>query len=207
MWQFFDEIDLHRARRIREISTLKVLCSYHSPTVLSNVLKKSFIVGCYGHWEGFYNECVDAFVSAAIKQNLEVKDVSWSLMVGVFESDLRSVKDRNHSRESHVELIESLRTKSGSKFDRFDRTCIKSRSNLNFETIRKNFNLLDVDCSGFERFRLKIDRELVGWRHSIAHGDEIDMSLVDIKTHADLTSELLILVSNLTQQKMLSIWR
>jgi HEPN superfamily RiboL-PSP-like protein len=54
-----------------------------------------------------------------------------------------------------------------------------------------------------QRFRLKLDKELVQWRHSVAHGDQPDLSTLDISDHIDFASHLLLVLADEFQAAML----
>lgn len=78
-----------------------------------------------------------------------------------------------------------------------------SRSNLDFSRLSSNFILLDFDISSLQKFKIKIDKELVGWRHGVAHGNPPDLDAVNVGTHIELASELMMIVSGLFQEEIL----
>lgn len=80
---------------------------------------------------------------------------------------------------------------------------IEARSNLNFDRLSENFELLSFDLNTLQRFRIRLDRELVGWRHGVAHGDPPDLSTLDINNHVDFTANLLLALADSFQSGML----
>jgi len=131
-----------------------------------------------------------------------VREIDWMLLLGAFHTDLESLKDRHHSDAARMEFVGNLRTLLECGFDKFDGRVIAAKSNLDFACLSQNYNLLNFDLAPMQRFRNRIDKELVKWRHSVAHGDPPDLSAVDISDHVDFTAGLLIVLSDTFQQEM-----
>ncbi|MBA3727462.1 MAG: hypothetical protein H0W86_13775 [Armatimonadetes bacterium] len=89
------------------------------------------------------------------------------------------------------------------RFDTFDSTIIEARSNLNFECLSQNYSVMNFDLTSIQKFRNRLDKELVGWRHGVAHGDQPDLTSLDIADHVDFTAELLIVIADHFQYAML----
>ncbi|WKT60038.1 MAE_28990/MAE_18760 family HEPN-like nuclease [Microbulbifer thermotolerans] len=195
-------IDTERLRRARELSELKVRMTEMEGASKYGVNSKALIVLSYAHWEGFYNECVTYYIEALKEADKKVRDTSWLLLIGVLRPDLQRLRDRNHSSSAEIEFVERLRSLLDSDFNNFDNMSIRSRSNLNFATLKNNFNILGFDISPFQRWRIKIDKELVGWRHSVAHGDEPDLSSVDLHRHVQFTQDMLLLLADTFQNDL-----
>jgi len=77
-------------------------------------------------------------------------------------------------------------------------------SNLDFERISFTYQLMSFDLTPFQRHRIRLDKELVGWRHSVAHGDTPNLSGMDIADHVDFTSRLLIPIADSFQYAILA---
>lgn len=54
-----------------------------------------------------------------------------------------------------------------------------------------------------QRMRNRLDKELVGWRHAVAHGDSPDLTEFDVQDHIEFTSSLLMLIADQFQFAML----
>lgn len=48
-----------------------------------------------------------------------------------------------------------------------------------------------------------MDKELVGWRHGVAHGNAPELTELDVDSHADFAADLLLLVSDTFQEAIL----
>ncbi len=62
---------------------------------------------------------------------------------------------------------------------------------------------MNFDLTSIQKFRNRLDKELVGWRHGVAHGDQPDLTSLDIADHVDFTAELLIVIADHFQYAML----
>lgn len=78
-----------------------------------------------------------------------------------------------------------------------------ARSNLDFSKLSSNFLVLALDIAPFQVSRLRIDKELVGWRHGVAHSNPPDLTAVDVTSHISFASELLLTVSDSFQHAIL----
>ncbi|RQW71838.1 hypothetical protein EBB56_05320 [Halomonas sp. YLB-10] len=202
--QNVDQIDGLRLRRAKELSELKVRMTEAGKFSNYGVHSKAVIVLAYAHWEGFYNECVRHFIDSLESHNKKVREVSWSMLVGVLKPNLQKLRDRNHSSEAESQFVDGLRATMDKGFSEFDANVVMSRSNLDFKKLKQNFDILGFDLVPFQKFRIRIDKELVGWRHSVAHGDDPDLSSVDLENHVQLTQDLLLLLSDSFQENIYS---
>jgi hypothetical protein len=125
------------------------------------------------------------------------------LLLGALHADFESLRAKNHSYAARCQFVRDLSIRLECGFDAFDDTVVEARSNLNFERLAENFSVLNIDLSFMQRFRIRLDKEVVGWRHSVAHGDAPDLSALDIADHIDFTANLLILLADRFQHAIL----
>lgn len=201
--KYFDEIDVARIRRAKELSELKRAFAQFATTDMLGVSSKAVVVLTYANWEGFYNDCVNTYINFLRENGGKVRDRDWMLLVGALHADFESIKDRHYSFESRRQFIEKLRTKLDCGFDAVDIALISARSNLDFAQITRSYDLLGFDLSDLQAKRNHINKELVGWRHAVAHGDSPDLKTMDVNKHIDFTSQLLTLVSDRFQYSIL----
>lgn len=200
----FNEIDLSRTRRIRELSEIKqAFCGPVGGGSLE-VRSRALVVLSYAVWEGFYNECVETYCGFLATGGKRIVEVSWNMLVGALRSELDALSDRRHSSAARLEFVGGLKTGIARDCDEFDKTVVMARSNLDFDKLRHNFKILDLDIEPIQRYRNKIDRELVGWRHRVAHGDSPQLSTMDGAKHMSLVGDVMALVADAFQEAMLS---
>jgi hypothetical protein len=200
--EFLDEIDIQRILRARELSEIKSRFATGSIRDVFHVQSKAVVVLSYAHWEGFYNDCVGTYLRLLRSLRLNVRDVEWMMLAGVISGELARLADRNHSPDARCDFVESLRTRLGENFDGFDANVILARSNLDFARLKQNFRILQFDLNKFQSRRIKLDKELVGWRHQVAHGGSPDLSAMDMAAHLDFAADLLLTLSDGFQDAM-----
>jgi RiboL-PSP-HEPN len=182
--RYFDEIDAARIRRARELS-------------------KAAVVLTYANWEGFYNDGVGTYVQFLTERGGKVRETDWMLLVGALNPAFESLRAKNHSIDAKHQFVAHMKERLECGFDSFDSTTVEARSNLNYERLSQNYFVLNFELSSWQRFRLRLNKEVVGWRHSVAHGDSPDLSALDIADHVDFAAHLLIVVADRFQYAML----
>jgi hypothetical protein len=166
--QYFDEIDAARIRRVRELSEIKTRFSSDSFPDIVGVNSKATVVLTYANcWEGFYNDCVRAYVRFLRERGGKIRDTDWTLLLGAFHADFESLRARSHSYDARRQFVADLQVRLECGFDSFDDTIVEARSNLDFDRLSQNFSVLNIDLSSMQRFRIRLDKEVVGWRHTV----------------------------------------
>ena len=201
---FFDEIDTARMRRAKELSEIKRSFGQLAANDVYGVASKAVVVLAYANWEGFYNECVRAYLRFLVEKGGKVRDQDWMLLVSAFNADFESMRDRNHSMESRQDFIKKLQSQIDCGFDAVDSKIVEARSNLDFSRLSENYGLLNFDLSPMQKIRNRLDKELVGWRHAVAHGDSPDLTKFDVQAHVSFASSLLMLLADRFQYAMLA---
>ena len=200
---YFNEIDLSRTDRIRELSEIKRLFDVSSGDDPFEVRSKALVVLSYAVWEGFYNECVEIYCRFLAEQGKRIADVSWNMLVGALSADFKALQGRNHSDAAQREFVEGLKTRIASGFEAFDESVLKAKSSLDFKKLRNNFGILDFEIEHIQVYRNRIDKELVGWRHSVAHGDSPGLGTMDATQHIALVGNVMAIVADAFQEAML----
>lgn len=167
-------------------------------------MSKSAIVLSYAHWEGFYNECAHTYLRFLTHLNKPLSAVDWSLLLGLLTSNFESLRARNHSIEAKHDFVEKLSVALKEGARGYDTSVLLARSNLNFDKIKTNFSVLSFSYDKLQKYRLKIDNEVVGWRHGIAHGSDPDLSLLDLEKHLELVRELLLVMADIFQEEIMA---
>lgn len=201
--EFFDEIDIARVRRAKELSEIKRSFGQLLIDDIYGVASKAVVVLTYANWEGFYNECVRTYVRFLVEKGGRIRDRDWMLLVSALNVDFEKMRGANHSTSSRYNFIKNLQNRINCGFDAVDRKIVEARSNLNFSRLSENYSIFDFDLSSMQAVRNRLDRELVGWRHAVAHGDSPDLTTMDVEGHIDFTSSLLILIADRFQLAML----
>ncbi|MFG1413803.1 MAE_28990/MAE_18760 family HEPN-like nuclease [Xanthobacter sp. VTT E-85241] len=199
--EFFDEIDASRVRRAKELLQLKNLVIGHSDPF--GIASKAAIVLSYSHWEGFYNDCVNTYTKFLKAKGGKIKDQDWMMLTGVMVDELQSLRDRNHSNEARRIFVEKLYDIIDCGYDRFRSEVVYAKSNLNCATLYHNLKIMSFDSTPINAYKIRLDTQVVAWRHAIAHGDQPDLRSLDIEKHVKLVDDLMLLIADMFQDAML----
>jgi hypothetical protein len=203
---YLSDIDLIRLRRAKELSEVKSCFASSSDRLPYQVNTKAVIVLAYSHWEGFYNDCIDVYLSFLRDSGRTVSNTQWSMLTGIVSTELDRIRDRNHSPQARLEFVQTLSVLMASDFSGFQASIVLARSNLDFAKLKQNYQVLGFDLAKFQPKRIRIDKELVGWRHQVAHGDNPDLSLADSKCHIKFTQDLILALADQFQEAIVSIY-
>lgn len=202
--RFFDEIDVARLQRLRELTEIERIFTNLSGLDPLSIRSKAVVVLSYATWEGFYNECIAIYIRFLQECSLRIVDVGWLLLVGSLSPEFNTLRDQNHSAKAKTTFVAKLRDKLDATFDNFDRNVVSSKSNLNYARLSDGLTLLNCSSLPFQQERLKLDRELVGWRHAVAHGSAPDLTILNVSEHVKFTSNLMLLLSDTFQSAIMS---
>ena len=189
--------------RAKELSDLKRRLS---PSTLSDpfsIASKAIIVLSYSQWEGFYNDCIISYIYFLKTTQKSVVEVGWPMLVGSLSPQFDSLRDRNYSHEAKCDFVEAMALAENMNFEDYDIKIVSTRSNLDFEKLKASYRVLGFDFSSFNSVRIRLDKELVGWRHSVAHGDSPDLSNLNVESHIEFTNNLMLMVADQFQEAML----
>ena len=201
---YYDAIDKARVVRAKELSDIAQNFRSYNGVGSPNTFSKAAIVLSYANWEGFYNECVGEYVNFLTSRGKKTIDTDWNLLLGILDRDFESLRSRNHSADAKQQFITNLKLHVESDMTNFNLLIVQARSNLNFERLTQNFWTLNLDLRSLQKSRIRIDKELVGWRHSVAHGDNPDLSTMTIHEHINFVSSLLVDLADIFQYAMQS---
>lgn len=200
---YFDAIDENRIRRARELSEIKHRFAARTEQSAFGIDAKAIVMLAYAHWEGFYNDCVRSYLAFLKAKGGRVRDSGWLMLMGAFASELQALQDRNHSHVARRQFVERMRNVLDCGFEHFRADVIEARSNLDYEKLAGNCLIMDFDVAAFQQHRIWIDKQLVQWRHEVAHGDLPDLSGLDLAEHVDRASLVMLLLADRFQEAML----
>lgn len=202
--RYLDLIDVARSSRARELSELRARFSASDRSDPFLVGSKAVVVLSYAAWEGFYNDCVEAYLDFLDELGCAVADVSWAMMIGSLSPAFAALIDKRHSPAARLDFVHAIRAAMAGGVRGFDRSVVRARSNLNFEKLAGNFAVLGFELDRLQASRIRLDKELVGWRHGVAHGNAPDLSAMDVAAHTEFAAELLLTLSDVFQDRMQS---
>lgn len=183
-------LDAARIWRVRELSDFRALTAMHGASSYNSAIARAAVVIAYSHWEGYWSDCIEAYLAFRILEGRRPFLVNKDLMLGVLDAEFSSLRDRNFSDVSKRQFLRSVFAAMKADFTAVRPSAFKPRSNMNFERLLYCAETLRLDPAPFQRHRNQIDKEIVGWRHSIAHGDNPSIDMTAVAQHLSLVESL-----------------
>jgi hypothetical protein len=200
-----EKITQERIRRAQDLSNARALMHGCAPNLL-RVAERSLIVLCYANWEGFFNFCVETLIEEVNRLKVDLRREYPSLLAGSINPFVQSYIDRG-AEVQHLPVL-AKNVALAVEQTHVDRSSIKffqAASNLDFDRITVCFESLGLNISLISHHKSFINRELVGWRHSVAHGSEPNLDKADLVKHSNTTADLLLMLSNAFDDRIISL--
>jgi hypothetical protein len=133
----------------------------------------------YAHWEGYVKEAARAYLEFVSRKGLKVGELRAEL-AAVALRNMLGKGEQSKKAEDHTAIITLLRNEDRSDARiSYDRSNIKTRSNLTFSLFEDIMHSLGCDASRHDISRVLIDARLLKNRNDIAHGREMLINLDD----------------------------
>lgn len=195
--QYLAELDADRIWRVKEISNFRSLIANQTADHFRECLGRAAVVMAYSHWEGYWSECVKAYIAYLSKRYPRPVLVNRNFIVGMISSHFDRLRNRNFSDLAKKEFVDGFFAAVKGDFLSLTTNEFSPRSNLNFERLKSCAAYLDFDISPFQPYRNRIDHELVRWRHEIAHGGLPPINHGNMDDHLDFSEQLTRLIQDL----------
>ncbi|MBE7635939.1 hypothetical protein GUA87_03725 [Sneathiella sp. P13V-1] len=191
-----NRIAINRIWRAREISDVR---AFHYDTNLERNKKfssRAVIVLCYAHWEGYFADCINTLIDYFQQAGFSYYNLNENFILGAVTPIFDSYKNKTDNLANRLTVTQELRGIKNQDFALFDRKVLLPRSNLNFDRLRFVYSILGEDIQPFQKHRIRLDGELVKWRHMVAHGEMFTMENDFVKSHTQLCEELMLLIGD-----------
>lgn len=193
---FVDAISLEISWRNRELTELKHLVQMTAGVPFRQVtVIRAAIALLYAHWEGFVKKVAEDYLNYVGMQRLTNNELSTCMLALVVRSQL-SAGDRSKKLETHIGIVDYMRTKASVRARLPHKNVIRTESNLSSKVLVEILTTLGISPDGYAvKFRL-IDNHLLARRNNIAHGSDLEVSAEEyVDLHEQIT-ELLRLFKN-----------
>ncbi|GGM43991.1 MAE_28990/MAE_18760 family HEPN-like nuclease [Dactylosporangium sucinum] len=146
----------------------------------------------YGHWEGYVKAAGCLYLEHVSRKGLKIDELRAEL-AAVSMRTLLGKGESSKSSTQHTEIILAIR-EGGGELARipFDRSTIRTRSNLSFEVFEDIMHSIGCDASRHEIHRSLINNRLLKNRNDIAHGRELYVLLDDWRDIRHRVFEMLV---------------
>ncbi|GLS20792.1 hypothetical protein GCM10007874_38090 [Labrys miyagiensis] len=188
---YLKRLDSDRIWRVRELSDLRLQFENSVGERERNVTSRSIVVMCYAHWEGYFANCVHIFLDYLEALNLTYGALPMDFFLGACSPAFNQYRDKVDNSKSRLALIHAINAVNKTPFKGFDRKVLLPRSNLNFERLEFIFSMVGLSLAPFQPYRIKLDKELVAWRHQVAHGQMFTLDIARVISHTKFSEELM----------------
>lgn len=155
--------------RTAELDTWERLAKSCRPHEQIGVLRAGVAL-LYAHWEGYVKEATRAYLEYVSRQGLCVGDLRDELAAVALRTMLGSGEQSKKSSD-HTSIVSALRAETRRKANiSYDRSTIRTRSNLTFDVFEDIMHSVGCDSSRHELQKGLITNRLVKNRNDIAHG-------------------------------------
>lgn len=177
--QFIDQITEDRTWRMREISDLRSATkgAKHS---LQRALLRAITAICYAHWEGYVKFSAGKMMEYISLRRLKISELNSQFLANKFLPKLEALSRSGVGIDAGCELIAEILSCSEQRFSRLNPDLINTRSNLSHSVLSDICTVCCVPKDDFDDKKIFIDKMLLGRRNSIAHGEEVYVSIDDL---------------------------
>lgn len=177
-----EKLDRSASYRKKEISNLTLQIQTVEGDVKKTMLRAAVLM-LYAHFEGFSKEAVKLFIKHLNSQNIPVNNMQHHLQTLFYTKKILLIKNSTR-KQTYNELIEDVLLRNEDSFyvNHDAKDIISTESNLKFEVLKDLLFIIGIQTEQFQLIsdrennsihtkREFIDREILGVRNSIAHGE------------------------------------
>jgi hypothetical protein len=168
-----DKIDSDFAWRKKELETIHIEMK-SSSLLKKKTLIRSGVTLLYAHWEGFIRNISNYYVIYICYQKVPIKYLKSNFMIFKHYHDIAILKE-SKSQTVQIDFINKIYSGENEEFfvkykDEKGKRFINTNSNLNYELFEGIIKTLGLE-NRYSSYKNFIDRNLLSYRHEIAHGE------------------------------------
>lgn len=180
--KLLDKLDRSASYRKKEINNISIQIQSVEGDVQKTLLRAA-VVMLYAHFEGFSKDSIKNFIKYLNSQNIPVKQLKHHLQTLHYTKKIIFIKNAKR-KQIYNNLIEDILTKNDNIFsvNENEDDIVTTESNLKSEVLEDLLFIIGISTEDFifasdgENKNLKtkeefIDREILGVRNAIAHGE------------------------------------
>lgn len=154
---------------------------------LQRALLRALTAICYAHWEGHVKFCAIKYMQFISYKKMKYSELSGQFIVNYFIPKFSALYKSRASVAASCELVEELVNMSERSFTKINFDLIDTKSNLSSDVISDICIVCGLDPKLFDSEKSFIDIALLKRRNSIAHGEDVSVSIHDVDDIVDRT--------------------
>lgn len=171
-----DNIDRDFAWRIKELSLLKSkIPNTPNRDPLQDVLIRAGVTMLYAHWEGFVKCAAENYLNYVSLKKLRHDQLESCFVALCLKKKINEMDNTNRFdlQTAAVDfMLQQLNERAYIPYEGI----IQTKSNLSFFVFRDICTVIGIDYKKYQLKETLIDRELLQFRNSIAHGKYLSMN-------------------------------
>lgn len=177
--QFSNEVDQIKQWRKKELALMKgQIEGTRGSTSQQKVNLRAGHLLLYAHWEGWIKEISKLYLRYINSQRITYSNINNIFLASALKSDILELQESGKSN-IHIDFVNKLsEVYSSNTRVSIREDLIQTYSNLSYGILKDILLRLDmkdvVDRENLDLHEAYIDKELVGRRNAIAHGEYID---------------------------------
>ena len=186
-----DAIDHNYAWRFKELKCIKKNIELMSGDAKNTAIRQASLL-LYAHWEGFIKSASISYLQFIVDQKFRQEELTDNFRGIMLRKNYKNAES-SHSIKAHIGAVKAI-TDGLTAYVIFDpNTQIKTDSNLNYKLFEDILHTLAIDPSPYETKQNQIDKQLLGRRNEIAHGEK---SIPDQKSFFELFESVLSMINS-----------
>lgn len=153
--------------------------SAENPRLLSTALRAGVAI-LYAHWEGFLKSSAENYIEFVSRQNLRNDQLSPNFLALSARRMLTDTMNIGRAEQA-IALVRFFLEDMSKPSALAYRNAISTESNLSSKVLRNIVFSLGLNYAHFETKAVLIDEKLLAKRNGIAHGQFLDIDLVEFE--------------------------
>ena len=185
-----DFLDKALAWRKHEISNLLILIQKATRLHEKNLLARAGVPLLYAHWEGFAKGACEAYLDFVARQGLRYNQLKTNFVAIASKGAIREAGQSNRIH-LYLNVIEFATFNQGNIGKFTLAGSIDSEDNLSSKVLMNLLATIGIYCDDFFTIRFPLlDGSLLKKRNAIAHGEKLEIDILDYNQLHTLVIEL-----------------
>jgi hypothetical protein len=151
--------------------------------------RKAGIALLYAHWEGYIKFVGEAYVKYVAVRKLKIDLLVDEFLAVEISGILKAYSTTGGGLSSRLDLINEWRNIEQGRFRRFREKGVAIGGNLNYQRFSEICKLIRIDPKSVIKDDEYLDRNLLGVRNKIAHGESITVTALEFRDVSNFVIE------------------
>lgn len=170
--------------RVKEISDLKQVVKLSGGSY-GSVARKAALALIYAHWEGYVLFVATSYLSYIAQRKRPLSSLMPSLRAVGLGNHVQEWQRQRDTIRLRLKIIETIKTMENEQFKKVPSGAVNTGGNLDYDRFSDICHVMMIDPIHVVSDQEYLDKEIVGTRNRIAHGDDIVVDDVRLSRASD----------------------